>query len=164
MVNDLTLIFLQTAIFSWIAFTTTSWLEAESPGFTTHFGLWRSCSDVFGAGCIMLDGSGDATFNAVQALAIFGFGFLNAGFVLLILFIFWDSCRGNGEVSMASALLMLLSGACWLTAAIIFAAEYLEDGFDSGYSFALAIVAAIIAFIAGVLIFVARKGVAIFSS
>ncbi|GFR79091.1 hypothetical protein ElyMa_002280900 [Elysia marginata] len=143
---------------SWISFTTTSWIQQEGTTSTLHVGLWRLCSDSARSGCDMMDGQGDATFNAVQAFAIFGFVALNAGFVLFLLFVFWESCKGNTEASLAAAILLFVSGGCWMLAAIIFGAEYDEKYNDLHYSYALAIIAAIIAVIGGVVAILARGG------
>ncbi|CAL1548289.1 unnamed protein product [Lymnaea stagnalis] len=141
---------------NWIAFSTTSWYVVGH----THIGLWRSCSDIR-MGCDSLDGISDDQFNAIQAFAIFGFMSLNIGFLLILLFMFWGSCRANTETAIASAVLLIFAGSAWLISVAIFGAEYDDrvlgaDGLD--YSYGLAVCALILSLIGGLFMLVGGRG------
>ncbi|XP_076470298.1 uncharacterized protein LOC143300476 [Babylonia areolata] len=146
-------------LFSWIAFTTTSWgytdnSSVNKPG----WGLWRYCRDD-GSACSLLDGTRMDWFASFQAFGIFGFVGLSVALLLVILFMFVGSCSGNGEVKMASLILCFVGGVCWLIAVIIFGAEFEDKGDNEfGFSFALAIIGLICAIVAGVLLIVDGKG------
>ncbi|XP_059166838.1 epithelial membrane protein 1-like [Physella acuta] len=148
-------IVLVTQIFNWMAFCTSSWYINTAAN--SHLGLWRSCSNVFGAGCGITDGAANDDFAATQTFAIFGFIALNVGCLLIILYMFFGSCKGNKEVGISSGVALIFSAVSWLIAVIVFAA-YIDDWVTDpkfGFSFALAIVALILALVAGILMLVA---------
>ncbi|XP_005106378.2 epithelial membrane protein 1 [Aplysia californica] len=144
--------------FNLIIFTTTSWgIVNAATGNDAHVGLWRRCSKLT-TGCNDLDGYANEWVGAVQAFAIFGFVGINVACLLIVLYIFWDSCKSNKEVGMAASIICFVTAGCWLLAVIIFGAEFEDDpnvsGSDDelGYSFGLAIVALLLEAIGGVLL------------
>ncbi|KAK0053129.1 epithelial membrane protein 1, partial [Biomphalaria pfeifferi] len=139
-------------VVNWIAFCTTSWQVIEST--KSYRGLWRSC---LGAGvCGMLDGSTDDNVDAIQAFAIFGFIALNVGFLLIVLYMFWGSCKGNAETGIASAITLFVSAGCWLISVAIFGDKY-DDAGRFGYSYALAVCALILALIGGIIMIIGGR-------
>ncbi|BFZ02656.1 hypothetical protein BsWGS_05695 [Bradybaena similaris] len=136
---------------NWISFTTTSWITYSGPNTQdTYFGLWRSCGAI--SGCTQLDGSGSSKLNAIQAFAIFGFVSLNVATLLVVLYMFWGSCRGNAEVKLAAAILFFISAVTWLISVIVFGADFNKGGSDLDFSFGLAIVSLLLSVVAGVLL------------
>ncbi|XP_059139313.1 epithelial membrane protein 3-like [Physella acuta] len=155
---------------NWISFCTSSWyivynVVLNGNNKYTHFGLWRSCvrSELFTTsdGCKMLDGAASDWFAATQAFAVFGFVLLNVGCLLLILFMFYGSCKGKSEAMLASGICLIASAVTWILAVIIYGAKvddlYGDNNFDFGFSFALAICALILALVSGILVVVASK-------
>ncbi|XP_035827209.1 uncharacterized protein LOC101863204 [Aplysia californica] len=144
---------------NWLSFTTTSWLVTDLPSDTNgdvNLGLWRRCRSKL-IGCDKLDGYADPTFGAVQAFAIFGFISVNLGFFLIVLFVFWGSCKRNTEVSAASAGVLITAAITWLIAILVFALDVEESGADNGFSFGFAICAAILSLIGGVMMIFAPR-------
>ncbi|XP_055875309.1 epithelial membrane protein 1-like [Biomphalaria glabrata] len=140
-------------VVNWIAFCTTSWYVFSG---TSYIGLWRQCG---AATCgTMLDGSPDDEFDAIQAFAIFGFIALNVGFLLIVLYMFWGSCKGNAETGIASAITLFVSAGCWLISVAIFGAEYEDFTGRFGYSYALAVCALILALIGGIIMIIGGRG------
>ncbi|CAG5133656.1 unnamed protein product [Candidula unifasciata] len=144
-------------LLNWISFTTTSWATYSGPfGADSYTGLWRSCGTL--GGCSQLDGSGSSRFIAIQAFGIFGFISLNVAVLLLVLYIFWGSCRGNAEVKLAAAILLFVSVVTWLIAVIVFGADFYKDVknnySDLDYSFGLAIVSLLLSLVCGILLVV----------
>ncbi|CAL1543860.1 unnamed protein product [Lymnaea stagnalis] len=143
---------------SWISFTTTSW----GINFVTYTGIWRQCR---GSDCIMLDGYAKVWFGVFQAFSIIGFMGLNAGCLLIGLYIFWGSCKKNGETGLSAAVICIITSMFWLIAVIIFGAKFeLDDevsGPDSGdhlgFSFGLAVAALGLELIVGVLMLLEAK-------
>ncbi|KAK7004599.1 epithelial membrane protein 1 [Biomphalaria glabrata] len=141
-------------IINWIAFCTTSWFLVSG---INYYGLWRACTATTCGS--MLDGSPDDDINAIQAFAIFGFMGLNVGFFLIVMYMFWGSCKGNGETGLAAAISLLVSAGCWLIAVAIFGSKYDDYSVGRfGYSFALAVIALILALVAGILMVVGGRG------
>ncbi|KAH9498883.1 hypothetical protein Btru_004946 [Bulinus truncatus] len=139
---------------NWIAFCTTSWYVNGA----VHRGLWRECTGSNIGGCVFLDGYPNDKFEAVQAFAIFGFISLNIGFLLIILFMFYGSCRLNSEVSIAAAIFLFFSTASWIIAVAIFGDMYKESIEGLDFSYGLAVVALGLALIGGVLMIIGGRG------
>ncbi|CAL1548290.1 unnamed protein product [Lymnaea stagnalis] len=152
-------------VVNWIAFCTTSWTVYEpATGNYQWTGLWRACSGASGSasctgGIGQLDGSSDDDVDAVQAFAIFGFIALNVGLLLIVLYMFWGSCKGNAETGIASAIILFISAGTWLIAVAVFGARF--DDFANtrfGYSYALAVCALILALISGIIMIIGGRG------
>ncbi|KAK7004597.1 epithelial membrane protein 1 [Biomphalaria glabrata] len=138
-------------VVNWIAFCTTSWYVGEE-----YIGLWRTCRN---KSCsVMNDGNPDDDINAVQAFAIFGFMALNVGFLLINLYMFSSSCKGNIEAGIGAAITLFLSAACWLIAVAIFGAKQDDLPGRFGYSYALAVCALILALIGGFFMLIGGRG------
>ncbi|KAK7504583.1 hypothetical protein BaRGS_00004069 [Batillaria attramentaria] len=152
-------------LFNWIAFTTASWGYFDFDGIANSldgvgYGLWRRCGETI-SGCTVLDGTREDWYATFQAFGIFGFVGINVAFLLLILYMFAGPCKGNGEAKMATFIICFVAAVCWLIAVIIFAAEFSVSGTSVdklGFSFALAIIALILAVVAGILLIVDGKG------
>ncbi|CAL1548292.1 unnamed protein product [Lymnaea stagnalis] len=141
-------------VVNWIAFCTSSWYVESKD--TTWVGLWRRCTV---QGCpIQLDGSPDDDIDAVQAFAIFGFIALNVGLLLIVLYMFWEGCKGNAETGIASAIVLYISASTWLISVAIYGAKLDDVGGRFGYSFALAVCALILALFGGILMTIGGKG------
>ncbi|KAK7114870.1 hypothetical protein V1264_000854 [Littorina saxatilis] len=148
-------------LFSWIAFTTTSWgyIDSNIVNFRGD-GLWMRCGE--SVGCSRSDGTRLDWYAAFQAFGIFGFVGINLAMLLVVLTMFVGSCKGNAEANMGAVIMCFAGAVCWLIAVIIFAAEWpdwvgnVPDKF--GFSFALAIIALIISVVAGILLVVGGKG------
>ncbi|CAL1548291.1 unnamed protein product [Lymnaea stagnalis] len=143
-------------VLNWIAFCTTSWTVIES-GEENWIGLWRTCAT---GGCAQTDGSSDDEVDAVQAFAIFGFIALNVGFLLIVLYMFWGSCKGNAETGIASAIVHFISAGTWLISVAIYGAKF-DDLYPNsrfGYSYALAVCALILALISGIMMIIGGRG------
>ncbi|XP_055875303.1 epithelial membrane protein 2-like isoform X1 [Biomphalaria glabrata] len=150
-------------IVNWIAFCTTSWYVVKGTPPYTYHGLWRSCSGTASssspAKCsFVYDGSPDDDLDAIQAFAIFGFIALNVGFLLIVLYMFWGSCKGNGEAGLAAAITLFVSAGSWLISVAIFGAKFQNLGGNLGYSFALAVCALILALVGGILMIIGGRG------
>ncbi|XP_059139320.1 epithelial membrane protein 1-like [Physella acuta] len=142
------------AVFAnWIAFCTTSWYRNAG----TYVGLWRVCTSSIA--CSVLDGSPNDKLDAIQAFAVFGFMFLNVGFILILLYMFVGKFKGNAEAGIGSAICLIMSAATWLISVAIFGAEYDDNGSDKlGYSYALAVCALILALIGGIIMIIGGRG------
>ncbi|XP_045185698.2 uncharacterized protein LOC123543691 [Mercenaria mercenaria] len=142
-------------LFVWIAYTCTGWGEAKSgTADRIHIGLWRICSDnKYTPGCSQTDGWANDWFAACQALVTFGFFGINVALFLLILYMFVPSCQKNGEITMATAIICIVTGVLYLIGVIVFAAKLKEDrgDFELSYCFGLSVVALILEIAAGVL-------------
>ncbi|CAL1545652.1 unnamed protein product [Lymnaea stagnalis] len=139
-------------LFNWISFCTTSWITTV----VDRVGLWRHSAPRT-LGSTSYDGTGSDSMAATQAFAIFGFVGLNVGCLLLVLFIFWSSCKGKSETGLAAGISLIVSAVTWLIAVSVIAADFGRIdyqptfGFSFGFSFGLAICALILAGVAGVL-------------
>ncbi|XP_013080170.2 uncharacterized protein LOC106065815 [Biomphalaria glabrata] len=140
---------------NWIAFCTTSWYVDG----TNHSGLWRRCStSIITGGCSQLDGVADDKMEAVQAFAIFGFMSLNVGFLLILLFMFYGSCRLNSEVSMASGIFLLFSTASWIISVAIYGDRFKDYIERLDFSYGLAVVALGLSLIGGICMLIGGRG------
>ncbi|KAK7502780.1 hypothetical protein BaRGS_00006030, partial [Batillaria attramentaria] len=87
-------------------------------------------------------------YGATQALTTLGFVGVNLAFLLIILQIFVDKCKGVAEIAFWNFIQCILTSVCYLIAIIVFAASF-DDSFDGGrisdeelgYSWGLALVA-----------------------
>ncbi|CAG5133655.1 unnamed protein product [Candidula unifasciata] len=141
--------------YSWLAFTTNSWYRNDSGD---YLGLWRTCTaGVIGA-CSPTDGSANTKYGVVQAFSIIGFLSQNAGFLLILLYMFRNNYRGNTELRVASAILLILSMIGWLIAVAIFGAEHTDDSDRLHYSYALAVCACGLGLFGGILMFIGGGG------
>ncbi|PVD20775.1 hypothetical protein C0Q70_18936 [Pomacea canaliculata] len=153
---------------NWIAFTTTSWYVTP----TKWWGIWRQCD--FGS-CYLLDGVISDWHGTFQAFAILGFMGINIAMVLIILFLFVNACKSNGEVKMAAIGICFVTALCYLIAVIIYGAEksptgsvsyssFYSLGYYLGYSYGLAIVAFILEAVTGVLLLLDGKALSVTTS
>nr|XP_022330142.1 uncharacterized protein LOC111128677 [Crassostrea virginica] len=156
-----------------IAFTCTGWAESNENfggGSQIHWGLWRRCTEdeVNTAPCSPLDGWANDWWAFTQAASCFGFFGILVSFFLVILYLFVGSCKGNGEVATGAAILCLLTGVIQLVGCIVFGVEFDDVYYDRGtgasywefwlsYAFGLAIVAALLEIVAGVLLILECK-------
>ncbi|BFZ02658.1 hypothetical protein BsWGS_05697 [Bradybaena similaris] len=140
---------------NWLAFTTTSWYRNDAD---IYLGLWRACQPNRLYLCSPTDGSADTKYGVIQAFGIVGFLSQNVGFLLIILYMFQGTCRGNSEVRLASAILLIVSAIGWLIAVAIFGAKYTEQAEYLHYSYALAVCACGLGLFGGVLMFVGGLG------
>ncbi|KAL8571720.1 hypothetical protein ACOMHN_060806 [Nucella lapillus] len=144
-------------LFSWIAFTTTSWRYYNTTSSQVGWGLWRNCG-IGITGCSQLDGTRSEWYGAFQAFGIFGFVGFSVALLLVVLHMFGGPCKGNGEGKMAAMILCFVGGVCWLIAVIIFAVKFKDTSITAyGFSFALAIVSLILGIVAGILLIVDGK-------
>ncbi|CAG5131591.1 unnamed protein product [Candidula unifasciata] len=134
---------------SWLAFTTTSWLVVKQ----THYGLWRVCAETV-SGCSHIDGTANVEYGVTQAFAIIGFMCQNLAFFLIVRFIFKENCRGNTDIGMGSAALLIVSAIGWLIAVAVFGDEFDATGAKLHYSYGLAVVASGLGLIGGVLMII----------
>uniref|UniRef100_K1QC86 Uncharacterized protein n=1 Tax=Magallana gigas TaxID=29159 RepID=K1QC86_MAGGI len=152
-----------------IAFTCTGWGESNENfggGYQIHWGLWRRCTEYefSNAPCSPLDGWANDWWAFAQAASCFGFFGILVSFFLVILYLFVDSCKGNGEVATGAAILCLVTGVIQLIGCIVFGVEFDDVYYDRGtsefwlsYAFGMAIVAALLEIVAGVLLILECK-------
>ncbi|KAK7089567.1 uncharacterized protein [Littorina saxatilis] len=152
--NKLSLIFSLIAMLTaWISFVMPAWGFTGDPDNSARgYGLWRLCGQgATSPGCSDLTGWNLAWYGTVQAFATLGFLGVNLAFLLIVLQIFVDKCKGANEVAFWNFVQCIVTAVCYLIAIIVFAAE-----FDStyranplikqelGYSWGLAIVALVV--------------------
>ncbi|CAG5133654.1 unnamed protein product [Candidula unifasciata] len=140
---------------NWLAFTTNSWYRKDTG---IYLGLWRLCSANAIGACYPTDGSANTKYGVVQAFSIIGFLSQNAGFLLILLYMFRNNYRGNTEVRVASAILLILSMIGWLIAVAIFGAEHTDEPECLHYSYALAVCACGLGLFGGILMFIGGGG------
>lgn len=156
-----------------IAFTCTGWGESNENaggGFQMHWGLWRRCTEeeTSTSPCSPLDGWANDWWAFAQAASCFGFFGILVSFFLVILYLFVDSCKGNGEVATGAAILCLVTGVIQLIGCIVFGVEFDDVYYDRtvggakwefwlSYAFGMAIVAALLEIVAGVLLILECK-------
>nr|KAG5710649.1 hypothetical protein BaRGS_035051 [Batillaria attramentaria] len=125
--NKLSFIFSIIAVLcAWISFVMPAWGYTADPDKETY-GAW---------------------YGATQALTTLGFVGVNLAFLLIILQIFVDKCKGVAEIAFWNFIQCILTSVCYLIAIIVFAASF-DDSFDGGrisdeelgYSWGLALVA-----------------------
>ncbi|XP_041354544.1 uncharacterized protein LOC121372316 [Gigantopelta aegis] len=158
------IVLLLAQICSWIAFTVSAWAKVYITVNTySYYGLWRVCGNAQSnavSPCSPVDGTGLEWYGATQAFAIFGFVGINVAFLIVVLQMFTDKCKSVSDLTIVNAIICFTAAVCYLLAVIIFAVSidkyYWKP--DFGSSFGLAIVAVILAAVAGVVIILDKKG------
>ncbi|BFZ17709.1 hypothetical protein BsWGS_20748 [Bradybaena similaris] len=144
---------------SWLAFTTTSWLVVDTAAGSSsypvtvqvHYGLWRICTEKVLGGCSQVDGTAKVEYGVTQAFAIIGFMCQNVAFLLIVRFIFKESCKGDSEVGMGAAILLIISAIGWLIAVAVFGGEFDASATQLHYSYGLAVIACALGLFGGIL-------------
>ncbi|CAG2250925.1 unnamed protein product [Mytilus edulis] len=164
----LALCFLAVAlVFACISFTTTGWGSATNIATSSaqFYGLWRICSDTGQiTACQQLDGTSTDWYAATQAMVTFGFSGILISFFLLILFLFINSCKTNGQIGLAAGIVSIVTGILYLIGCIVFGTQwdkYYKDtpvtDYALEYGFALSIVALVLEITAGVFLIIETK-------
>ncbi|ESO87666.1 hypothetical protein LOTGIDRAFT_234917 [Lottia gigantea] len=135
-----------------VAFATSAWVSYHYRNDYQSIGLWkgRHCTGNF-----CTEGRFRFSFNydfhhAVQALECLGLIFILLSLVVLILYIFVDSCRRRNAL-IAIIVFIFLSVFFIVVGIAVCASKYEDRGFSIAWSMGLAIAAAIFDFVAGVM-------------
>ncbi|KAL8606553.1 hypothetical protein ACOMHN_015593 [Nucella lapillus] len=136
---------------AWVSFVMPAWgFDQKENG--NGYGLWRRCSQSKTTpGCIDLTGWNLAWYGTVQSFAVLGFLGVNITFILIVLQIFVNKCRGVREIAFWNFIWCIITAGCSVLAIVIFAIQF-DSTFRAntnekqklGYSWFLAIVATVV--------------------
>ncbi|OWF46633.1 uncharacterized protein LOC110455464 isoform X2 [Mizuhopecten yessoensis] len=136
-----------------IAFATTGWMVYTAYGYDRANGLWEF-KDCTGRGCVSGDVNPNRLMNdwyrATQAMECFGLICIVIATFLLLLYFFVASCKRRNAL-LATIVFTFASVGFIVIGIAIFASKFDNYGYEVGWSMGLAIAAAILAFVAGIM-------------
>ncbi|XP_005105655.1 uncharacterized protein LOC101851819 [Aplysia californica] len=131
----LTLLMVNTSM-AWNSFVSATWGDGYTTGpVFVGYGLWRRCGNSETApNCVNLLGWNLQWYRTVQAFAIMAFVCVNVCYLLMILLVFLNRCKGSKAISLWICVLSFFSALCYLVAVTVFAASFDDDFTVTGAS------------------------------
>ncbi|KAK7103513.1 uncharacterized protein [Littorina saxatilis] len=138
-----------------IGFATESWVVVDSGHHRGYvvFGLWKTkdCRTSYACSTHKYDNRYLQDYHkATQAMECLGLIGMLLAFLLLLLYVFVDSCRRR-EALLATIFFLFGAVVCMVIGFIVFATHYENYSSDIGWSMGVAIAGCILTFIAGVM-------------